>query len=235
MADADALSAELEYYREQVDRLAGESLRLDYLISALRHELKQKRLAFGLLVELHQRFLPLADVSRVFDGAVQAVNSTLGMDRTLVLLPTDHEHVYRPAHWIGYREEAAPRLSAATFTFPLAFADGTGHLLANGASQRTPLIDELRSALDLPFFIAVPVIGDAGPLGLLLSGRLREARPLFPPLDEGDLDTFTTLANFIAIGIRNKTCGIFSAFTGVASSTDAVHRNGESFVGFLAD
>ncbi len=201
---SDAPGAELEYYREQVDRLAGESLRLDYLVSALRHELKQKRQAFGLLVELQQHILTLSEISAVFAGAVRAVNSVLGMDRTLVLLPTDRAHVYRPGHWAGYREEAADRLRSATFTFPETFVDGTGHLLAHGASERTPLIDQLRTTLELPFFIAVPVLADAGPLGLFLSGRLREARPLFPPLDAGDLDTFRTLANFIATGVRNK-------------------------------
>ena len=206
--DSDRLIAELEYYREQVDRLAGESLRLDYLVSELRHELKQKRQAFAVLVELQESILSLPEISRVFEGAVRAVNATLNMDRTLVLLPTDQAHVYRPAHWIGYRDEAAVRLRAVTFEFPQSFAEGTGHLLVNGSSTRTPFIDRLRATLELPGFIAVPVMGDTGPLGLFLSGRLREAKPLFPALDTGDLDTFRALANFIASGVRNKRIGV---------------------------
>jgi serine phosphatase RsbU (regulator of sigma subunit)/signal transduction histidine kinase len=206
--DSDPPNAELEYYREQVDRLAGDSLRLDYVVSELRHELKQKRQAFTLLVELQESILSLPEVSRVFDGAVRAVNATLNMDRTLVLLPTEQAHTYRPAHWIGYRDDAVARLRGETFLFPESFAAGGGQLLVNGSCVRTPLIEQLRSTLDLPYFIAVPVTGDIGPLGLFLSGRLREARPLFPPLDAGDLDTFRALANFIATGIRNKRIGV---------------------------
>ena len=144
----------------------------------------------------------------MFDDAVRAVNAKLNMDRTLVLLATEREHVYRPTHWIGYREESAPRLRAAAFHFPESFVAESGHLLVNGASERTPLVEQLSTTLDLPYFVAVPVMGDAGPLGLFLSGRLRELKPICPPLDAGDLDTFRALANFIATGVRNKRIGV---------------------------
>src|SRR5688500_5038233 len=39
----------------------------------------------------------------------------------------------------------------------------------------------------------------------------------------------------VAVGILHITRGIFSAFAGVALAAEAIHRNGERFVCFLAD
>ncbi len=199
----EEIRKELAYYRRQVDELSGENLKLDYTISGLRHEIKQKRQGFALLSELQQTVGAEKDVSTIFETTIEAINSTLGMDRTIVLSPTEEEHTYRPAHLLGFREEDAERLAERTFRFPPEFHEGRGLLLVNKATDPTPLIEEIREALDLPFFICVPVMGEGGPIGLLLSGRLKEARPLYPPLDQGDLDTFQAISGLISASVRN--------------------------------
>ena len=52
--DPESLRTEVEYYKRQLDDLAGENLRLDYAMSGLRHELQQKRQGFALLSALQQ-------------------------------------------------------------------------------------------------------------------------------------------------------------------------------------
>ena len=52
--DADPVQRELAYYKLQVDTLAGENLKLEYAISGLRHELRQKRQGFALLSQLQE-------------------------------------------------------------------------------------------------------------------------------------------------------------------------------------
>ena len=47
--DPERLRGEVDYYRRQVDELGAETLKLDYAISGLRHELRQKRQAFALM------------------------------------------------------------------------------------------------------------------------------------------------------------------------------------------
>lgn len=199
----EELRKELSYYKRRVDELSGENLKLDYTLSGLRHEIKQKRQGFALLSELQQTVGAEKNVSTIFETTIEAINSTLGMDRTVVLSPTDEEHAHRPTHLLGFRQDDAASLTERTFTFPEEFREGSGLLLVNKATEPTPLVEEIREAFDLPFFICVPVMGEGGPIGLLLSGRLKEARPLYPPLDQGDVDTFQAISGLISASVRN--------------------------------
>lgn len=70
--------------------------------------------------------------------------------------------------------------------------------MANKASPATPLTAEIQAAFDLPYFICLPMAGGQLPLGLLLTGRLKEARPLYPPFDQGDVETLQAITNLIS-------------------------------------
>lgn len=199
----DSLAQELAYYKHQVDEVAGQNLKLDYAISGLRHQIRQKQQGFALLSELHQAIGAQKRISAIFETAIGAINSTLGMDRTVVLMPTEREHTYRPGQWLGFLGEHADRFGSLELEFPAEFANGDGLLIATRKTQSTPLIERVRGAFGLPCFICVPVIADSTPIGLLLSGRLKEARPLYPPLDQGDADTFRAIAGLISASVQN--------------------------------
>jgi signal transduction histidine kinase/class 3 adenylate cyclase/predicted Ser/Thr protein kinase len=196
--DSDRLQREVAYYKRQVEELAGENLKLDYTIPALRHELRQKRDGFALLSQLQQSVAAHTQTSSIFEIAVPAINSMLGMDRTLVLAPAEKENVYRPAHWTGYRDEFAAGFESVAIELPPEFARGEGLLLVNRGTTPTDLIRLIRDAFDLPFFLAVPVPGGDETIGVIVSGRLKEAAPMFPPLDQGDADTFRAVAGLIS-------------------------------------
>src|SRR5215813_8938738 len=119
--DIERLSTELAYYKSQLDELAGENLRLDYTISGLRHELQQKRQGFALLSALQQSIGAHKQISSIFEVTIRAINSTLGMDKTVILLPTDKTNVYRPSHWLGLREEGSTALTSLDIEFRESF------------------------------------------------------------------------------------------------------------------
>ncbi len=48
------MNDEIQYYKKRLDELAGDNIRLDYKISLLSHELRQKRQGLTLLSELIQ-------------------------------------------------------------------------------------------------------------------------------------------------------------------------------------
>ncbi len=200
--DFNTLQKELAYYKKRTDELAGENLKLDMAISGLKHELKQKRQGFALLSTLQQSIGTLKEISPIFELTIRAINATLGMDRTVVLTPTEKEDYYRPTQWTGFHQDVTKHFASLSCRFPPEFATGTGLLLVTKSSSADPLVDELRAAFDLPFFICVPVVVDRA-IGLLLSGRLKEVKPLYPPLDHGDVDTFQAIAGLISASIRN--------------------------------
>ena len=210
-SESDRLRKEVDYYRRQVDELGGEILKLDYAVSGLRHELRQKRQAFVVLAELQQSVATRTDLSAIFEQTIRAINATLGMDKTVVLLPAEREDLYRPGQWLGFPEEEASRIGSLRFEFPRAFAAGGGLLIVNKGTATTPLVDELRAAFALPYFVCLPVAGESAPLGLLLTGRLREAKPLLPPFDLGDIDTFHAIGSLISSYVRNLRVGILEA------------------------
>ena len=207
-SDLERVRREIEYYRRHVDELGGEMLKLDYAISGLRHELKQKRQAFALLSDLQESITAHTDLSAVFAQVIRALNATLGMDKTVVLVPAAGEDCYRPSQWLGFAEEIERCFASVVLAFPPEFARGNACLVANKASATTLLVEQIRATFKLPYFVCVPVIGEGVPLGLLLSGRLKEAKPLYPPFDQGDVDTFQAIASLISSYVRNLRVGV---------------------------
>lgn len=207
-ADQVPSRKELDYYRRQLEELAGENLKLDHTVSGLKSALQQKRKGFTLLSELQHAIGTQRNVSAILDHTLRAVNSTLNMDRTIVLAPTETENRYRPSQWIGIHDDAAKDLPSLTLEFPPGFSEGTDILVVNKSTEETPLIQEIQSAFDLPFFICVPVVAEGVPVGLLLSGRLREGRPFYPPLDQGDIDTFDAIAGLISAFVSHQRAAV---------------------------
>src|SRR3981081_4392536 len=182
----DSVTQELAYYKRQIDEVAGRNLNLEYAISGLRHQLRQKQQGFALLAELQHSIGARKRISAIFETAIGAVNSALGMDRTVVLMPTEREHAYRPGQWVGFLSQHPEHFAALDFEFPPEFASGEGLLIVTGKTGSTPLIERLRKAFGLPYFICVPVIADGAPIGLLLSGRLKAVQPLSQRAEQGD-------------------------------------------------
>jgi signal transduction histidine kinase len=199
----DPVRQELAYYKRQVDEVAGQNLKLDYAVSGLRHQIRQKQQGFALLSQLQHAIGAQKRISAIFETAIGAINAELGMDRTVVLVPAGRERAYRPGQWVGFLAEDAGRFGSLEFEFGPEFARGEGLLIVTRKTAGTPLIERVREAFGLPYFICVPVIADGAPIGLLLSGRLKEARPLYPPLDQGDADTFRAIAGLISASVQN--------------------------------
>ena len=102
--DPDELKREIDYYKRRLNELAGESLKADYLISGLRKRIRQTQQAFELLSHLPQIVTDM-ELSEIFEIVLVTINTSLGMDKTVILMPTDEKHNYRPTHWTGFTEQ----------------------------------------------------------------------------------------------------------------------------------
>ncbi len=211
MSDAtspDELQRRLDYYKRELDKLAGENLKKDYAISSARQEIKQKRAGFALLTQLQKSLGAGQETTALFETTMTAINGTLGMARTIVLFPTSTENVYRAALWTGFTEEGrhdefVKRMEVTELEFPASFAAGTGHLLVNKATEPTPLTERIRDTFALPFFVCVPVHVNESTIGLILTGRIKEVVPASHPLNEGDVETLAAIAGLISNVVEN--------------------------------
>jgi DNA-binding CsgD family transcriptional regulator len=201
---AERLRTEAAYYRRQLDELAGKTLRLESALSRHRHELDQRRHAFALLSELHRSIGVHTDISSTFRITAVATTSTLGMDRTVFLVPAEKPDAYRPAEWAGFPVTDGERLRSVRLAFPAGFAAAGTVVRANRSTAETPLVRELRAAFGAPSFVCVPVSGETSAVGLLFSGRLREDPVLCPPLDENDVHTLQAVASFVSTTVLKR-------------------------------
>ena len=199
-----SLQEQIEFYKKRVQELTSANLKYDISVSGLKHELRQKRKAFALISELQKTIGVQMDISSIFNVTIHAINPTLGMDKTVMLVPTVKSNVYKPGHWSGFRQEDVKHLKKRAIKFPDSFAEGTGILVVNRSTETTPLIEKIRSDFNLPYFICLPVIVENTPIGLILSGRHMEAKPFYPPLEQKDVDTFLAIADLITATIRNR-------------------------------
>lgn len=203
----EAVRQELQYYKQRIDELAGENLRQDYAISGLRKDVKQRRLAFTLLADLQLTIGLHKEISTIFEAAIPKINATIGMDKTVVLLPTVAAGVFRPGHWTGFSSdltgEELAKFAEQTVAFAPEFLDNSVPLMVNKKTEPTAVIEQLRAMFGVPYFLAVPVIADEKPIGVILSGRNKEAGSLFPPIDQGDIETFKAVAALIAAVAQN--------------------------------
>jgi signal transduction histidine kinase/class 3 adenylate cyclase len=199
---------ELAYYKRQTDSLAGENLRMEYILTGLRHELKQKREGFALLSQMQESIGAHKELSSIFAVALPGIGAVLGMDKAVVLTPSRAENAFRPTQWIGFRQEATAGFDALEIVFPPEIVSGVDRMLVGKATARTPLIEQIQTAFELPYFVSVPVVVEGQVVGLIISGRLREAKPLYPALDQGDLDTFVAIAGLISASVRIMRVGV---------------------------
>ncbi len=206
-APPDETQRKLDYYRRLLDNTAGENLRKDYEISSLRKEIGNHARAFELLSDLQSRIGVQQDVGEILETVMTSINASLGVDRTVIFRPAEHEGVYEPWFWTGYTEfgqaeEFEERLRTFSVALP-EFSDPDHAMLVNGETERTESTLALAEGLDLPFFVGVPVVVNERPIALIVSGRLKEASALFAPLGGSDVKTFIALAGLVSAVVQN--------------------------------
>lgn len=211
---SDQISREIDYYKRRLNELAGESLKADYLISGLRKKVRQARQAFVILSRLPQT-IASKELPGIFETVLVSINTTLGMDKTVILTPTESIHHYRPPHWTGFTEEGrsehfARQMSKTVVEFPATFIETTG-ILVNRDTEPTPLIEMLQRLFELPYFICVPMLDEETPIALILSGRMKEAGSIFPPLDQGDVKTFESITGVVLATVQGRRMSILKA------------------------
>lgn len=195
------LRNERDYYRRQLDEITGLHLKVDFTLSNVRHELAQKRQGFSLLSELSRTLDSFRDVSAILDTTAQAVNRILGMDKTVVLVPDGSPGRFRPELWLGFPNNANPGLGEGDIDLPPGVANGSEILMVNSATPSDPFVQRVRELFGIPYFICTALLVEDTVLGAIISGRPSEMLPLYPPLDQGDIDSFRAMAGFVSASV----------------------------------
>ncbi len=110
---------------------------------------------------------------------------------------------FRPTIWAGVDDAAAKALKTVEIAVHADWLKSDASLLATKSAPVTPMMAEWREKVGVPYFVCVPVWCEGQAAALLLSGRMREAKPFFPPMDDGDINTLQSLAGFLGGALHN--------------------------------
>lgn len=203
--DPSELQRQVDYYRQLSDEVAGQNIRSDSQISLLKRKLIQKENGFTILSALHDAFGHQIYEENFFKNTLELINTTLKMDKTVVLWEIPgHTKSFSPKFHMGYEREEIDQIHNRQLDFSVEDSPVIRPFLANKSKESNDLIDQLREALILPFFIAVPIRMRSKVIAWMVTGREKEAWPFYPPLDEGDLDTLLSIAGFMEAGLSNS-------------------------------
>lgn len=198
----DELERQAEYLRAQLDEISREHLKLDAQLSAARYEVRQRRQGFELLSKLYMTLEGSPDASEVYVRVLHQTIASLKMDRAVVLTADGDDSGYRPAYSAGYIGKPKAALMEGRFDVPAELIAPSGALLVTRASFLGEFERELIAGLGIPCFIALPVVGHGHTAAILVVGRMKEAKPFNPPLDEGDVYTLRAIAGFLGAMVQ---------------------------------
>lgn len=198
------LRRELDYYRRQLDELAGENLRQTFIGSGLGRRLAQKQQGFAALTALQEEFSLEAPLEQVVGSVLRAILRTLGMDRAAALVRSSEGCSWRVLGTLGLSTAMAGDVATLELVLPEdALPDERG-LLATSQTPPGAFHSIVSTALSLPWFAALPIALADGVTLLLVAGRLVESRPFRPRLDQGDLDTLVAIGRLITTWTQNR-------------------------------
>lgn len=175
---------------------AAKIISLDTQSIVLRYELELKRRGFKLLSELavSLRQTEEEDYEDMFVEVAQRINSTLNMQKTLVLV-SDGTGSFVPKVLQGFTEQEKERLFGRAFKMPEELL-GLHPVIVN-AEDTVQRFAELRTEFHLPFFISSPIVLQDEVSAILMTGRLVEQPPYFSRLGQSDLETVHAIAELL--------------------------------------
>jgi signal transduction histidine kinase len=193
----DELIRELEYLRRCCELDAGKILSLDTRSIALRHELEQKRRGFSLMADLTATLRHHSDFMGIFVSISRRINAALNMQRTVVLVPSDEKGYFIPSVLQGYPTKEETVIKTRRVKCGGELLDMETPVLVNGADPGERFAD-LRTALELKFFISFPVVLNDQIVAILVTGRTVEEGPFMSRLTVGDVETVQTVGSHLA-------------------------------------
>lgn len=201
--ELEKLKKELLYYKRRTDELAGENVKIEMSLSAIRHQLVLKTKGFQILSVLHQSIGSSPEISNVFKIAIEKVNAELSFDKTLILVPSDSTDIFRPQEFLGFLEAERAKILEVRILIPSERLGPGSSLVVNKSTTRNDLIDEISKCFDLPYFVLVPIVSEKNIVGILVAGKKTENLPLHPPLGAEVLNIIEAVAGLISATIES--------------------------------
>lgn len=195
-SEKDPRDKELDYYKRQLDKLTGDHLRNQYVISKLTTATKEYTKGFYILAEVQRSFSFLKPQPVFHDQVLDAILSHMSVD-SLYLLKYDPVQK-RLISYLSKGNAQKEALSTLTLSLPDWFYTERRTLFASVGTSMTLTEVYIKEQLQLPYFILTPLFVNDVCWGVLYAGRKHQVRPMFQPFSPSDIDVFEAIGGMIA-------------------------------------
>ncbi|MBF0381394.1 MAG: SpoIIE family protein phosphatase [Magnetococcales bacterium] len=207
--DYEAQIAELnkkcDYFKAQADELSGINIKNDSIISTTRLKLKQKEQAFQLLSKLQSSSGLNEKVDSIINRTLKTLQTKMKMTRSILFFEDENSSSgFIPKHWLGYQGEAANNIADKYFPENSSITNLGDFILSTKDQPVAELSEIFLERFDVRFFVCVPVVLHNKIAGILLASRAKEAKPFYPTLNTGDVETVKSIASFLAMTLENS-------------------------------
>ena len=182
------------YFRDMAKTNGARLLVAETNASRNRQLLEQKTRGFGLLSRMSSDFLATAEPSYLAKILAGHLNSILNMNRTIVLARELSGGGFTILASSGYSDADQHRLKALHLHLPRHIDEA--RRIVSTLSPLAEVDRQAFAALDIRYFMAMPITVDDQVKAVLVTGRMREQRPFSPPLNVSDLDTLRAIGGF---------------------------------------
>ena len=199
----EELQKELTYYKQLADELGSTNISYDARIAAATTEVRKFKEGLALLNHLQRSIDVKASMQQVFESTMEVINVKLRMDKTVVLLKGE-SNLFSPAYSLGLEDAVIANFSQIQLSLPDQLLHRDDFWLITKTNPAPDVAKTVQSQLDILFFIAVPIFIHQKRVGILISGRMKEIRPFFPPLSPVDVQLFQTIGAFLSVSATNS-------------------------------
>ena len=182
------------YFRDMAKTNGARLLVAEANASRNRQLLEQKTRGFSLLSRMSSDFLATAELPYLTRIMAGHLNSILNMNRTVVLARDPLGYGFTVLASSGYSDVEQQQLKPLHFDLSR-YVNAVPQVVST-VSMIAQEDRQTFTALEIPYFIALPVTADHGVEAVIVTGRMREQRPFSPPLNLSDIDTVSAIGGF---------------------------------------
>ena len=169
------------------ERNAAKVLSLDIKSISIRYELEQKRRSFRLLAELSSSLQQESDHMSVFSSVARKINSSLNMQKTVVLTPTGND-TFTPSVLQGFSSSEKADLYGKNLFLEPTILHPNQYIIIT-AENNSASLTQLQKDLGLPYFVLTPIVVQSQVVAVLITGRMSEQPPYLSRLGDNDGET----------------------------------------------
>lgn len=192
-----SLKKELEYYKKQVDKLAGDHIKNQYLLSKFSSDIKDFTKGFQIIADVQRSFSFLLSPVQFQEQVLDAIITHMSIDKALLFKCDASESFFYPFLWKGFNNKENILLKDVWLSVPDWFHAKRCTLSVSSNASPNEFEKRIRESIHDPYFLITPLFIKNSFWGALYVARKHEVKPMYIPFSGSDIYILESIAGMI--------------------------------------